>query len=124
MNKDITFVLPFAFLGYIKIVTFLLLSAISIILLPTSVFPQSKAYKEELTRYQDKERADLDKARHRAQEAVSHLFEFSHSVGTVRTPLLAPRHHAQNPSCELNTHSPVRLQQLQLQICLFDLISN
>lgn len=30
------------------------------------------AYEEELKRYEDKERADLDKARLKAQEAVSH----------------------------------------------------
>ena len=33
---------------------------------------ENKAYEEELKRYEDKERADLDKARLKAQEAVSH----------------------------------------------------
>lgn len=33
---------------------------------------ENKAYEEELKRYEDKERADIDKARLKAQEAVSH----------------------------------------------------
>lgn len=33
---------------------------------------ENEAYEEELKRYEDKERADLDKARLKAQEAVSH----------------------------------------------------
>ena len=34
---------------------------------------ENKAYEEELKRYEDRERADLDKARLKAHEAVSHL---------------------------------------------------
>lgn len=35
-------------------------------------YVENEAYEEELKKYEDKERADLDKARLKAQQAVSH----------------------------------------------------
>lgn len=40
--------------------------------LSLSQYLENKAYEKELKRYEDNERADLDKARLKAQEAVSH----------------------------------------------------
>ena len=51
---------------------------------------QTKAYEEELKRYEDKERAELDKARLRAQEAVSHYYDVLCSLSTMRKPLSPP----------------------------------
>lgn len=51
---------------------------------------QTKAYEEELKRYEDKERAELDKARLRAQEAVSHYYDVLCSLSTMREPPSPP----------------------------------
>lgn len=53
-------------------------------------FVQNKGYEEELKRYEDKERAELDKARLKAQEAVSHYYDVLCSLSTMRKPLSSP----------------------------------
>jgi len=57
---------------------------------------ENEAYEEELKRYEDKERADLDQARLKAQQAVRHECDVEYSMNTTRTSLCRPLLSRQN----------------------------
>uniref|UniRef100_A0A667ZWE6 Centrosomal protein 95 n=1 Tax=Myripristis murdjan TaxID=586833 RepID=A0A667ZWE6_9TELE len=86
----------------------------------------SKAYEEELKRYEDRERANLDKERLKAQEAVSHGMAYKHPRHThttghanrnmkVKENDLLPILMEEFPHLHISRHTLGRMWEQQLQ---------
>lgn len=77
---------------------------------------QTKAYEEELKRYEDKERAELDKARLRAQEAVSHYYDVLCSLSTMREPPSPPPLFTTSYQCLGHWSSALSVSHIHLRL--------